>query len=514
MSRLVSNVQIATDTFYGLITKTNDLLGALSTEIVTTGNTTLGANTSGNASVIGILSANVLSTPVLRGGASGNTANLSALTVGHSNSTTSSNVTIAGYITTIGSNSLVVTSNTTVNTSSFSANVATATFVANTTFNVGSTSNPALVLNGNTTYTLTNVLGSNAVINTAALYVTSVTRAVGNTVIAANSSSNTLVIQGNATTSNVTITAEKLSSGANITLTGTSHTIAGNIAFDSNTLFIDAVNNRVGIFTGSPQYALHVKNDNTSPVAVFEHVSQATMLEIASSNAYSGGNTILFYAETGTQLRLSSNGSVGGSIFIASNGNVGIANDTPGALVSISNTKVYSNGTIQTSGDLICSGDLYANIVFMGGSSQGTITATICPIVPPNTNYNSQEPGPYSFLVFSNTEPQRIDVISKAQGSGYQAVKYTIQVQDNEAVDEILMTEVSMIYGYGNAHSTQFGTIFTNTAFVEVSVGANSTDYWLQAAPTAAYLSSKTYANGQASSTANLQFRGVRQKCK
>ena len=64
-----------------------------------------------------------------------------------------------------------------------------------------------------------------------------------------------------------------------------------------------------------------------------------------------------------------------------------------------------------------------------------------------------------------------------------------------------------MVYGYGNAHSTQFGTIFTNTAFVEVSVGANSTDFWIQAAPTAAYLAFK---GGQA----NLQFRGVRQKCR
>lgn len=514
MSRLVSNVQITTDTFYGLISKTNDLLGALSNENVTTGNTILGANTSGNASVIGILSANVLSTPNIRGGASGNTANLTTLTVGFSNSTTSSNVTVTGYITTISSNSLVVTSNTVINTSSFAANLATASFVGNTTFNIANSTNPVVTVTGNTTYSLTNVLGSNALINTAALYVTSVSRIVGNTVIAANSTSNTLVIQGNTTTSNVTITTEKITSSANLTLTGTSHTIAGNIAFDSNTLFIDSINNRIGIFTASPEYALHVKNDNTSPVAVFEHVTQSTKLDIASSNAYSGGNTVLFFGANGTQMRLSSNGTTGGSIFIAANGNVGIANDTPGALVSIGNTRVYSNGTMQTSGDLICSGDLYANIVFMGGSSQGTITATICPIVTPNTTYNSQEPGPYSFLVFSNTEPQRIDVISKAQGSGYQAVKYTLQIQDNEAVDEVLMTEVSMIYGYGNAHSTQYGTIFTNTAFVEVSVGANSTDYWIQAAPTTAYLSSKTYANGQPSSTANIQFRGVRQKCK
>jgi len=507
MSRLVSNVQITTDTFYGLISKTNDLLGALSNENVTTGNTILGANTSGNASVIGIFSANIVNTPILRGGASGNTANVTALTVGHSNSTTSSNVSVAGYITTIGSNSLTITSNTVINTSSFAANLVTASFVGNTTFNIANSTNPVVTITGNTTYSLTNVLGANAVINTTSLYVTSVSRIVGNTVIAANSTSNTLVIQANTTTSNVTITTEKITSSANLTLTGTSHTIAGNIAFDSNTLFIDSINNRIGIFTAAPEYALHVKNDNTSPVAVFEHVTQSTKLDIASSNAYSGGNTVLFFGANGTQIRLSSNGTTGGSIFIAANGNVGIANDTPGALVSIGNTRVYANGTMQTSGDLICSGDLYANIVFMGGTSQATVTATVCPIVPPNTIYSAAFPGPYTFLQFSNTDPQLIDVVSSAQGSGYQAVKYTLQVQDNEAINEVVMTEVSMIYGYGNAHSTQYGTIYSNTAFIEVTAGGNTTDFWIQAAPTAAYLASK---GGQA----NLQFRGVRQKAR
>jgi hypothetical protein len=507
MTRSVSNVNISSDSFLGLITKTNELLGALSNEIVTSSNSTAGSNTAGNVSVIGILSSNIVATPILRGGNSGNTATLTTLVVGHSNSTSSSNVRVVGYTANIGSNTLNITSNTTLNATSFTANVSTFAVISNTTIYVGNTSNPSLVTSGNNTYSHFNILGSNALINTAAFHVASVTRVVGNTVIAANSTSNTISIQGNNTTSNVTVVSNNITLTSDVTINGAAHSISGNVAFDSNTLFIDSVNNRVGIFTGAPQFALHVKNDNTSPVAVFEHVTQATRLDIASSNTYTGTNTVLFYAATGTQLRLSSNGAAGGSLFLAGNGNIGIANDTPGALVSIGNTRVYANGTFQTSGDLICSGDLYANIVFMGGSSQGTITATICPIVPPNTIYNASEPGPYSFLQFSNTVPQRIDVIPKAQGSGYQAVKYTLQVQDNENVDEVLMTEVSMIYGYGNAHSTQFGTIFTNTAFVEVSVGANSTDYWIQAAPTTAYLTSK---GGQA----NLQFRGVRQKCK
>ena len=508
MTRSVSNVVISTDTFYGLILKTNELLGALSNEIVTSTNSVIGSNTSGNVSVLGIVSANIIATPVIRGGNSGNTATLTTLAVGHSNSTTSSNVRILGYTANISSNTLNVLSNTVINTTSVGINVATFTATGNTTFNVGNTSNPSLVLSGNTTYGLLNVVGANAYINTASFYVASVSSITGNTVIKSNSSITAISVSGDGSVTNTTIGGDLLTVAANITATGTSHAIGGNVAFDSNTLFIDSVNNRVGIFTGAPEYAFHVKNNNASPIAVFEHIAQGTKLDILSSNAYSGGNTIVFDTEVGNNLRIAANGNIGtGYVFIAANGNIGLANDTPGALVSIGNTRVYSNGTMQTSGDLICSGDLYANIVFMGGTSQATVTATVCPIVPPNTIYSAAVPGPYSFLQFSNTTPQIIDFISKAQGTGYQAVKYTLQIQDNEEVDEVVMTEVSMVYGYGNAHSTQYGTIYTNSAFIEVSVGANSTDYWIQAAPTSAYLA---YKGGQA----NIQFRGVRQKCR
>ena len=106
MSRSVSNVAISTDTFAGWLVKTNVLLDALTNEIVTVNSTTAGANTTGNASVIGILAANIISTPAIRGGAAGNTANIQGIQLGFANSTVSSNVTVAGYLTTISSNSL------------------------------------------------------------------------------------------------------------------------------------------------------------------------------------------------------------------------------------------------------------------------------------------------------------------------------------------------------------------------------------------------------------------------
>lgn len=116
MAKTVANVAIATDTFAGWVGKTNVLLDALTYEIVTCDNTTGGANTSGNGNVIGILTANTLGTNLLKGGGVGNTANISSLTIGISNSTTSSNVTLTGYAANIVSNSLFISSNTTIGT--------------------------------------------------------------------------------------------------------------------------------------------------------------------------------------------------------------------------------------------------------------------------------------------------------------------------------------------------------------------------------------------------------------
>ena len=510
MSRPISNLQIATDTFYGLYSKTNQLLGALTYEIVTTSNTINGANTSGNASVIGTLSANVLSTSVLRGGASGNTANISTLTVGLANSTTSSNVSISGYAANIIANTLNITSNVSISSSNTYIVSDNVQVLSNTQIWGNSTVN-VLQVYGNSTTTFMTVTGVNTNIRTTGFNVNSVSNVTGNTNLKANTTITNISVNGNNTTSNVTLTGNLVTISSNATFSGGLTSVTGNLAVDTSTLFVDSVTNYVGIATSTPQHPLHVIGTGTTEIFSVENTTDNSAVHVASTNSYAGGNTITIYADTGNQLRLASNNNVGsGYIFLAANGNVGLSNNAPAALLSISNTKVYANGTIQTGGDLICSGDLYANIVFMGGTDQNTVTATVCPIVPPNTIYSSNSTfggltGPYSFLQFSNTDPQIIDAISSAQGTGYQAVKFTLQIQDNEQIDEVVMTEVNVVYGYGNVHSTQFGTIYTNTNFIEVGTSANSTAILLVANPTSAYLASK-------GGTANLQFRGVRQK--
>lgn len=146
MSKSITPIVIATDTFAGWISKTNVLIDTLANEIVTVSNTTYGSNTSGNGSVIGILSANTLSADRLRGGGVGNTANISSLSIGFSNSTVSSNVTLTGYTSNVTSNNLNITSNTVLGsgTQAFTVNVANVSVTTNT-FTVNASSN--LVLN-------------------------------------------------------------------------------------------------------------------------------------------------------------------------------------------------------------------------------------------------------------------------------------------------------------------------------------------------------------------------------
>ena len=510
MSRSVSNVQITTDSFYGLIQKTNILLNGMSVEFLTTANTASGANTSGNSNVLGTLSATTLGAPVLRGSNGTSAANISSLSVGFSNSTVSSNVSITGYSANINANTLNITSNVSVSSANVYCNVSSFQVLGNTQLWGNSTVN-VLQVYGNTTAAFATLTGTNTNIYTTQFNANSVSILTGNTTLKSNTSTSNFTLSGNSTTSNVTISGNIVTISSNLTISSNVVSITGNVAFDTNTFFVDSVNNRVGVFTTVPDHPLHVKGVGSNPMVAIENITDSTILHFGSSNAYGTANALTVYADTGSAIRIASNNNVGpGFLFLAANGNVGLANDTPQALLSISNTKVYANGTIQTSGDLICTGDLYANIVFMGGTDQNTVTATVCPIVPPNTIYSSNTAfggltGPYSFLQFSNTDPQIIDAISSAQGTGYQAVKFVIQMQDNEVIDEVVMTEVNVVYGYSNVHSTQFGTIYTNTNFIEISSSANSTAIILQANPTAAYLAAK-------GGSANIQFRGIRQK--
>ncbi len=111
--------------------------------------------------------------------------------------------------------------------------------------------------------------------------------------------------QGPTTIAASALTGTTLASGvtsSSLTSVGTlsSLTVSGNVTVDTNTLFVDATNDRVGIGTTSPTSRLHI-----SGITTFD----ASMLEKATVSATAASGTIAFDAITQGVLLYTSNSS-------------------------------------------------------------------------------------------------------------------------------------------------------------------------------------------------------------
>lgn len=120
------------------------------------------------------------------------------------------------------------------------------------------------------------------------------------------------------------------------------------INVDSNTLFVDDVNNRVGIGTASPSYPLHVVGD----VAL---QGNDILLGASGQTTYArfinaGANYL--YAESGGTLSFGSNGATN-HIFIGTTGNVGIGTTSPAQKLDVAGGDIIlsSNATYIISKD-------------------------------------------------------------------------------------------------------------------------------------------------------------------
>jgi hypothetical protein len=106
MAKSITSIVVATDTFASLITKTNQIITALGSEIITANTSNDGANTTGNTNLIGIFGANTIAVGTgLRGGTVNAAANL----------TISSNVSFTGANAAFSSNLNITNSATSIN---------------------------------------------------------------------------------------------------------------------------------------------------------------------------------------------------------------------------------------------------------------------------------------------------------------------------------------------------------------------------------------------------------------
>ena len=145
--------------------------------------------------------------------------------------------------------------------------------------------------------------------------------------------------------------------GASGTATLASATITGNLTVDTNTLFVDSVNNRVGILTTSPAYAfdvaglgnftqLRVSATSATSLSLVNTTSGLTYTLYSANTASNGFNGFGILDGTSYVLRINTNGALvltGGTV--AASG-VGIAFPATQVASSDANTlDDYEEGT-------------------------------------------------------------------------------------------------------------------------------------------------------------------------
>jgi hypothetical protein len=252
MALPTANLNTSTDTFLNWFDKTNTLLDAYSTTIVTTAANSSGGTTTGNAALIGIFNSNTVAVgTALRGG----------------------NVTTSGVLT--------VSSN--------------------------------LSISGNTIFT-------------------------GNADF-----SNDISISGNAVVTGALIVT------GDITVSGSFAKDTGNTNFNSGVLFIDSVNNRIGINNTAPGVALRVTGamDVTSAANVQGNTTIAGTLSTNGAATFS--NTMTVAGNTTVTKDIISNGNtyLSANLFVIAGGSASI--NTPATFTA--NVVVEENTTLQ--GNLI-----------------------------------------------------------------------------------------------------------------------------------------------------------------
>lgn len=359
MSRQVSNVDIITDSFEIWLLETNELLHALSTEIITanvtyanTGNSTV----SRTAQLHGQFGANnLVVSNWLKGGnvngqyanlmistntmvSNNNAANLNSMVI---NSSSFSYITpIGGYFgntianSTINTTSIITQSNTTVNTNITPTQVQVINSTSNATMNAISFKTGIFTAN-----TIEMSVGANLVANSMALliktdYSNTVVNATAVSVYSANTTSNALITIGVVSNSIGIIEIggtvggmidfkspiaddydyRILGNTSGFYIVGGSSTSTANVVYidsanlnvDSGTLFVDQVNNRVGVSNTAPDATLAVTGTaNVSGASRF-----ANTFEVVGTSTL--GNTVTI--QTALVMDVTTNTNIGATI--------------------------------------------------------------------------------------------------------------------------------------------------------------------------------------------------------
>jgi hypothetical protein len=148
---------------------------------------------------------------------------------------------------------------------------------------------------------------------------------------------------GNATTASALAASVNIGgvafdgSAAIVPTTFTTATFSGDVAFDTNTLFVDSTNNRVGVGTSTPGTALEVFSTSGTQVTLRSDSRYSTIFAVDDTGSS-------FFGNDRGAIRFTTGGDTSGSgasekMRILANGNVGIGTTDPGSY------KLDVNGT-------------------------------------------------------------------------------------------------------------------------------------------------------------------------
>jgi len=145
-------------------------------------------------------------------------------------------------------------------------------------------------------------------------------------------------------------------------------TLSSNLTVDTNTLFVDATNNRVGIGTVSPVRQLHIHepSDSANVIQITNTDTGSTQSDGVIVGMDSTDKGILWNYEN-TDFRFGTNDTQ--QMTITANGNVGIGTASP-------STKLEVNGSATITGTLTAAGNTWPQVIQNHYASWTTYTAS------------------------------------------------------------------------------------------------------------------------------------------